>query len=125
MPSILASSDVCVCPSEASSAQLVLLEAQAAGLPVVVMSRGSARERVDGRSAVVCRAEADFIVETAALIRNDARRSAMGFAARTFAVREDWSSGLTSIYAEYRDAAAVSRTRRDLEPAFIPQGRRF
>jgi len=125
MPEVLASADVFVCPSEASSTNLAVLEAQASGLPVVVMEGGSARERVTDTTGRVCRSHADFIVETAALVRTDARRAAMGLAARKYAKQQDWATGLAAVYAEYRAAAEVSRARRDLEPAFIPQSRRF
>lgn len=125
MPQVLASADLFVCPSEAISTSLAVLEAQASGLPVVVMESGSARARVAESTARVCRSHADFIVETAALVRTDARRAAMGVAAREYAKRQDWAAGLTAVYAEYRSAAEVSRARRDFEPAFIPQSRRF
>ena len=125
MPKVLASADLFVCPSEAASTNLTVLEAQASGLPAVVLDRGSARERVAGPTAVVCRSQADFIVETAALVRTDARRNAMGLASRKYAIRQDWATGLSSVYAEYRSASEISRLRRDLEPAFIPQGRRL
>ena len=49
----------------------------------------------------------------------------MGLASREYAMRQDWAAGLISVYAEYRSAAEMLRLRRDLEPAFIPQGRRF
>ena len=125
MPEVLASADIFVCPSEASSTNLAVLEAQAAGLPVVVMEGGSARERVTDTTARVCRSHADFIVETAALVRTDTRRTAMALAARKYAKQQDWAAGLTAVYAEYRAAAEVSGARRDLEPAFIAQSRRF
>jgi glycosyltransferase involved in cell wall biosynthesis len=63
MPEVLASADLYVWPSEASSTNLAVLEAQASGLPVVVMERGSARERVEDTTARVCRSQADFIVK--------------------------------------------------------------
>jgi hypothetical protein len=49
----------------------------------------------------------------------------MGLAAREYAKQQDWASGLTAVYAEYRSAAETSRAGRDLEPAFIPQSRCF
>ena len=91
----------------------------------VVMERGSARERVTDTTARVCRSHADFMVETAALVRTDARRTTMGLAARKYAKQQDWAAGLTTVYAEYRSAAETSRVRRNLEPALIPQGRCF
>ena len=125
MPAVLASADLFASPSETGSTNLALLEAQASGLPAVVMDHGSAHERTAQTGAVVCRADADFFVETAALIRNDARRRAMALAARQHALSQDWVTGLTSVYAEYRAAAQHSRVGRDLEPALIAQGRRF
>ena len=125
MPKVLASGDLFVCPSEAASTNLTVLEAQASGLPAVVMEDGSAHERVAGSTAIVCRSEADFIVETAALVRTDSRRTAMGLASREYAMRQDWAAGLSAVYAEYRSAAEMLRLRRDLEPAFITQGRRL
>jgi glycosyltransferase involved in cell wall biosynthesis len=124
MPEIFASADLFVSPNEANSTNLAVLEAQASGLPVVLMARGSARERVTDSTAAVCACDADLIVEVATLVRTDVRRKAMGIAARQYATRQDWASGLTSVYAEYR-AAAQSGIRRNLEPAFVPQGRRL
>jgi glycosyltransferase involved in cell wall biosynthesis len=125
MPAVLASADLYVCPSDAVSTNLAVLEAQASGLPVVVMENGSARERVGSSAGVVCRSSADFIVETAGIVRTDARRKVMSIAAREYAMRQDWSYGLMAVYAEYRAAAAMSAVRRDLEPAFVPQSRRL
>ena len=42
-----------------------------------------------------------------------------------YAMVQKWSGGLTSVYAEYRAAAEISRVRRDLEPALVPQSRRL
>ena len=125
MPHVLASADLFVCPNEGISTNLAVLEAQASGLPVVVMERGSARERTANQTAVVCRSQADFIVETAALVRTDARRKTMALAARQHALGQRWEVGLTPVYAEYRATVASSRVRPDLEPAFAPQRRRL
>lgn len=125
MPEVLASGDLFVCPNETTSTNLAVLEAQASGLPVVLMERGSARERVSLATSIVCRSQADFVVETAALVRTGVRRRAMGCLAREFAAGQQWAAGLISVYAEYRAAAEASRVRRDLKPALIPQSRRF
>jgi glycosyltransferase involved in cell wall biosynthesis len=125
LPEVLASGDLFVCPSDAISTNLAVLEAQASGLPVVVMAGGSAHERVTESTGCVCRSNADFIVEAASLVRTEERRRAMGLAARVFARHQEWGAGLTAVYAEYRSAAEISRVRRNLEPAFIPQGRRL
>jgi glycosyltransferase involved in cell wall biosynthesis len=120
MPAILASADVYLCPHQASSTNLALLEAQASGLPIVAMEGGSACERVSAATAILCSADAHFIVETAALVRTETRRRELGLAAREFAMRQPWAPGLTAVYAEYRTAAEISRVRRHFQPAFIP-----
>ena len=106
MPELLASADLFVSPSERLSTHHAVLEAQACGLPVVVMARGAACERVAKAAAVVCRSDADFIVDTAALVRTEARRIAMGRAAREHAMLQQWESGLAPWYAEYRRAGS-------------------
>ena len=55
---ILASADLYVCPSEASSTSLAVLEAQASGLPVVVMAAwkcSRARDRINGAGVPLSR----------------------------------------------------------------------
>ncbi|MEI6158835.1 MAG: glycosyltransferase [Roseococcus sp.] len=52
---------------------LAVAEAQAAGLPCVVMDRGAVAERIeDGLTGIVARNEADFIAAAQALLRDDA-----------------------------------------------------
>lgn len=52
---------------------LAVAEAQAAGLPCVVMDRGAVAERIeDGLTGIVARSEADFIAAAQALLRDDA-----------------------------------------------------
>lgn len=121
LPAILASADLFVCPSEACSTNHGVLEAQASGLPAVVMENGSARERVSKWSGIVCRSMVDMIVETAALIRTDDRRLAMGRAAREHARLQHGTGGLSAVYAEYRAAATLSGRRRDLGPTLVSQ----
>ncbi|HKY22245.1 MAG TPA: glycosyltransferase [Vicinamibacterales bacterium] len=125
MPVLLASADLFVCPSECCSTNHAVLEAQACGLPAVVMERGSARERVSEWSGVICRSTVDMIVETASLIRTEPRRTAMARAAREHARRQRWTSGLSSLYGGYRMAVALSSARRDLGPALVSQSRRL
>ena len=106
MPRVLASADLFVCPNESASANLAVLEAQASGLPVVVMERGSACERVSESSAGVCRSQADFVVETAALVRTGLRRSAIGLAAREYAYARSGPR------ASLRCTPSIARLRR-------------
>ncbi|MBX9748101.1 MAG: glycosyltransferase [Roseococcus sp.] len=52
---------------------LAVAEAQAAGLPCVVMDRGAVAERIeDGLTGMVARSEAEFIEAAQALLRDDA-----------------------------------------------------
>ena len=125
MPAVLASADFFVCPSETYSTSHAVLEAQAAGVAVAVMEQGSARERVTESTGVVCRSGVDLIVETASLIRTDARRKAMGAAARKYALQQNWAVGLAPLYAEYRAAVQISGARRNFRPALAPQSRRL
>ncbi|RPI50212.1 MAG: glycosyltransferase [Acidobacteria bacterium] len=120
MPEVIASADLLVSPSERQSTYHAVLEAQACGLPVVVMARGAARERAADAAAVVCRSDVDFIVDTAALIRTDARRSTMGHAAREFAMHQQWESGLAPIFAQYRSAADASGPARRRLEGIVP-----
>ncbi len=122
---VLASADLFVCPSETCSTSHGVLEAQASGLPALVMERGSARERVSRNSGCICRSTVDLIVETAALIRNTDRRKVMSRAAREHGLQAGLESAVAPFYAEFRAAAARSGVRRELRPAFVSQGRRL
>jgi glycosyltransferase involved in cell wall biosynthesis len=125
IPEHLASADVFVCPSETCSTNYALLEAQASGLPVVVMERGSAPERISERSGRICRSTVDMIVETAALVRNDERRKAMSRAAREYGLEQEFDRGVAPLFAVYRVAADISGVGRQLRPALVSQSRRF
>jgi glycosyltransferase involved in cell wall biosynthesis len=107
----LASADLFAWPSEASSTALAVLEAQASGLPVVLMDRGSGRERVSDASAIACRSESDFIIASAGLVRTATRRRAMAHDARCHAIAQRWEDGLVPLIAEYHRAAAAYVTR--------------
>ena len=107
----LASADLFAWPSEASSTALAVLEAQASGLPVVLMERGSGRERVSDASAIACQSESDFIIATAGLVRTATRRRAMAHDARCHAIAQRWGDGLVPLIAEYHRAAAAYVTR--------------
>ena len=65
----LASSDLFVMPGDEDGAAAVL-QAQACGLPVVVMEQRCASEYASDHGSLRCRALTDFLVDTAALIRN-------------------------------------------------------
>jgi glycosyltransferase involved in cell wall biosynthesis len=101
----LASADVFAFPSRTDTAGNVVLEAQAAGLPVVIGDEGGPRENVwAGRSALVTDARDDcaFAAAVERLVRDRALRLEMGGAARAFAQTRDWPSSFAPLFATYR-----------------------
>jgi phosphatidylinositol alpha 1,6-mannosyltransferase len=100
----LASSDLFVMPGDEDGAAAVL-QAQACGLPVVVMEQRCASEYASDHGSLRCRALTDFLVDTAALIRNPARHKAMRPLAREHSLKWDWRAGLAPLYASYREVA--------------------
>lgn len=87
---VYASGDVFVFPSSTDTGGLVVLEAQAAGLPVIVSDRGGPRERMrpGGTGLLVPRDDAAALAEAMrALLADGERRAAMGRAAREHALR--------------------------------------
>ena len=102
----LASADVFAFPSRTDTAGNVVLEAQAAGLPVVVGDEGGPRENVlPGRSALVASARDDqsFAAAVERLVCNSGLRAAMAAEARAFALTRDWRSALAPLFATYRE----------------------
>jgi glycosyltransferase involved in cell wall biosynthesis len=125
MPELLASADIFIAPHDDDAWAFSVLEAQACGLPCVVMADSSARERVLPASAVACESVVDMTIATAALARDAARRAAMARAAREHAAGQQWKLGLSTLFAGYRSVAVSSDRRRDLRPALISQSRRL
>jgi glycosyltransferase involved in cell wall biosynthesis len=85
LAALFASSDLFVFPSTTDTFGNVVLEAQASGLPVVVSSVGGPREAmIPGETGVVAPAVtgAAFADAIEGLVRDPARRNAMGRAAR-------------------------------------------
>jgi glycosyltransferase involved in cell wall biosynthesis len=107
-----ASSDVFVFPSRTDTAGNVVLEAQAAGLPVVISGEGGPRENmIGGVTGLVCHSEeasawANAIV---GLLRYRQRHQEMARAAREYAMTRSWTEALQPLYRAYRDVCE-SRT---------------
>lgn len=117
VPEVLAASDVFVLPSFSEGLPLSVLEAMAAGKPVVVSRVGGVPEIVhDGETGLMIR-PGDVPGLTAALlslIEDPARRTALGARGRQH-VQEHFS--VPSMIARYQDlyqAYAVDRLRRQL-----------
>ncbi len=79
-----AAADVFVFPSVTETQGIVLLEAQAAGLPVVtVRALGTADMVVEGRGGLLCEPEEEFLAAAVLrLLADEGLRKAMGAAAR-------------------------------------------
>jgi glycosyltransferase involved in cell wall biosynthesis len=111
--SVVASADVFAFPSETETFGNAVVEAQAAGLPVVVAAAGAAHEQMqDGLTGLVVDGKrpdalADAIL---ALLTDPARRARMGRAAHQFAQRydQDWAAQRT--FTIYRELACNARS---------------
>jgi glycosyltransferase involved in cell wall biosynthesis len=104
---VFASADAFVFPSVTDTAGNVVLEAQAAGLPVIVSDRGGPRENiVSGITGSVCSGSdpRDWATLVGDLLRGPALRERMGRAARQYALSRRWDHALASVYQTYRDA---------------------
>ena len=114
VPELLAASDLYVWPAVGEAYGLAILEAQAAGLPVVVGDAGGVGDIVaDGATGVLVPVGdvAAFSAATAVLIDDDSRRARMGLAARR------------KVAAGHDLAAAARRldaVLRELVPAAAP-----
>jgi glycosyltransferase involved in cell wall biosynthesis len=101
-----ASSDIFIFPSTTDTLGLVILEAQASGLPVVVMDQGGPKEVMeDGKTGFLCKARVvdDFAEKIHRLITDPEMRERMGKEARILAERFTWDQvfdGLLKVYEE-------------------------
>jgi len=114
VPELLAASDLYVWPGIGEAYGLAILEAQAAGLPVVAGQTGGVGDIVaDGLTGLLVRVgePAEFSAATAALIEDETRRARMSLAARRKV-------------ATHHDLVAAARrldaVLRDLVPATSP-----
>lgn len=112
-----ASADVFVFPSTTETFGNVVLEAQASGLPAVVVDRGGPPELVEpGQTGFVARAHdaADLAAYVERLLRAPALRERIGAAARAAAAARDWEAingrlleSYDAVVATHRAAATV------------------
>lgn len=108
---LYADSDLFLFPSPTETCGLVVLEAMASGSPVITSDQGGVLENVrQAINGVMVRAGdpkafADAAVE---LVRNAPGRTAMGSAARAFAVARDWERELDALEPLYREAIAAA-----------------
>lgn len=104
-----ASADLFVFPSETDTAGNVVLEAQAAGLPVVVSGRGGPRENLMvNTTGFICEQPASWMMAVGSLLRDGQRRREMAGAARAYARCRRWEVALAPLFDSYRQAAGAS-----------------
>ena len=113
LATVMALADLLLWAGEVTSG-LVLLEAQASGLPVLVASGGSARDHLrPGVSGVLCRPDdlLELAAQASALLTDAGRRRTMGDAARRFAETRSWPASLDRVYGQYRAASQAACAR--------------
>jgi glycosyltransferase involved in cell wall biosynthesis len=97
-----ASSDIFVFPSTTDTFGNVIIEAQAAGLPVVVSDVGGPRELViDGVNGLITKAldVASFTVAICRLVEDEPLRKKMSVAARRSVADRNWPSAFRKFWA--------------------------
>jgi len=108
----LATADLLVAPTTIASFGITLLEAMAAGVPVVASD-------IDGFREVLCDGREGLLVDTAdapalaravaGLLRDPDRRRALGEAGRRTVRRYDWPQVAREVVESYEEALDVSR----------------
>ncbi len=98
-----ASMDAFVFPSETDTFGLVILEAMATGLPVIVARGGGPQfQIVPGVNGLIASDATDFATQIRKLIEDPTLCLAMGQAARNHACLNSWDGVFDHIYASYR-----------------------
>ncbi|HEX8905267.1 MAG TPA: glycosyltransferase family 1 protein [Longimicrobiaceae bacterium] len=112
-----ASGDVFVFPSTTETFGNVILEAQASGLPAVVVDRGGPPDLVEpGETGLIARANdpADLADRVQSLLEDPAARKRMGCRGREAAAAHDWEAINGRLLESYR--AVVERYRARTAP---------
>lgn len=115
----MASSDLLLFPSTTDTLGNVVLEAQAAGLPVIVSDQGGPQQQMlPGATGFVCAAgEANGFAEAViALLHRPDRRAAMSRNARMYAETRDWPRSLEPLHTAWQTAAARRSTLANRVP---------
>ena len=101
--------DIFVFPSRTDTFGLVILEAMASGVPVVVSPETGARVQVqDGVTGFLAE---DFTENVLQLMRSESLRQRMGAEAHRFACSKDWTSVFEDLYQTYEAAFDIDEVR--------------
>lgn len=112
-----ANMDAFVFPSQTDTFGLVLLEAMASGVPVVVSPETGARVGiVHGSSGYHARTVADFTQSVLWIMQHPARQKEMSRAARDFACTRAWDTVFAGVYHTFlAGLKAIGRAKPDME----------
>jgi glycosyltransferase involved in cell wall biosynthesis len=113
----LAAADVWALPSHTENFGVAVVEAMAAGLPVVISPQVNiAHDVALAGAGVVCeRTPRAFATEISALLCDSARRHALADRARSFARRYEWSAVAPQMVAMYERVIAGARDLQHME----------
>ena len=105
--------DVFMMLSEFDTFGMVVLEAMAAGLPVIVSGNVGAKDIVvDGESGFVISDQRDTATARLIQLMDVKKREAMGAAAKQRALTHDWDAVVRRLDDVYQDALAQSKLRK-------------
>jgi glycosyltransferase involved in cell wall biosynthesis len=94
--------DLFVFPSQTDTFGMAVLEAQASGVPAVVMAQGGPRHVIrPGETGLVAANEDELANAVLHLIRNQAKRSSMASAARRWARSFSQTEAFEDLYQAY------------------------
>lgn len=97
--------DVFVFPSKTDTFGLVILEAMASGVPVIVAPDGGPQYQVQpGQTGFVAKTPADFAERMMELRNDPSLRARMGQAARQSACKASWDNVFSAVYERYDTA---------------------
>ena len=112
-----ASADLFVMPSRTETLGLVVLEAMAAGLPVVGARAGGIPEMIDdGATGVLFDTEAQAIEAIRNLRQCPEKRRCMGLAARAHATENSWKPATVKLIEHYKTACALQNVIPEANP---------
>ncbi len=102
-----AAADAFVFPTTYDAFGMVVLEAMAAGLPVLSSNQAGAAEVIDsGRNGFVAPLD-QWVESTASLLKDSVLLQEAGIAARQTALRHDWSKVVAAVEKVYNEVAAT------------------
>ena len=109
--------DAFIFPSRTDTFGLVILEAMASGVPVILSSETGERIRIqDGVSGFLCD---DFAPALQHLMHSESQREAMGRAARKFANGRSWEQVFEDVYGTYIKGLSTPDLRRAQKEALV------